>query len=64
MHDPAAGRQSIIEKLEDAQQTAMALQQYVLAYLIDHALAEAWTAEFPSARQLAAARPGPISSAR
>ena len=56
MRDPAAERMIIIEQLENTLAVATELHQYVLAYLIENAIAEAWTSGFPSIGQLPAAR--------
>ena len=49
MRDPATDRQKIIALLESSLAMAAGLHQYVLAYMIEHALAEAWTSPFPTA---------------
>ncbi len=54
MRDPMVDRRNIVEQLENTRVAATELHQYVLAYLIDHAIAEAWTSEFPSIDQLLA----------
>ena len=55
MRDPTVDRQNIVEQLENTLAVATELHQYVLAYLIENAIAEAWTSEFPSIGQLLAA---------
>ena len=61
MRDPALDRQNIVEQLEATLATATRLHQYVLAYLIENAIAEAWTSEFPGIEELPAARaPGRV----
>ena len=56
MRDPAVDRQNIVEQLEATLATATGLHQYGLAYLIENAIAEAWTSEFPGIEELPAAR--------
>ncbi len=56
MRDTTVDRQTVYEELEPALAIATKLRQYVLAYLIEHAIAEAWTSAFPNIEQLLVAR--------